>query len=169
MFTNLTQNLLHFHTQMFAWGEEEEITKVFITDGRVAWNWVRLPLNGTSGFFKDQFSVHFGSMSQHILKMILKSLRYVPFRANLCQFGANSANITNLATMCNNRHVRFLLFHLFYKLQQQQRPPTSVDDLTKVLKWPILWGLIPYVYLVLTFYNHGTVLCLLFPVSEMPC
>ena len=52
------------------------------------------PKSDKSGTFYDQFqniwfnflrtvSVHFGSISQNVLKLILKILRFVPFGANL--------------------------------------------------------------------------------------
>ena len=37
--------------------------------------------------FLRSVSLHFGSVSQNILKLILKSPRFVPFGANLTQFG----------------------------------------------------------------------------------
>ena len=39
--------------------------------------------------FLRSVSVHFGSPSQNVLKLILKSPRFVPFGNNLSQFGAN--------------------------------------------------------------------------------
>ena len=35
-------------------------------------------------------SIHFGTPSQNVLKLILKSHRYVPFGANLSQFVTNT-------------------------------------------------------------------------------
>ena len=40
--------------------------------------------------FLRSVSVHFGSASQNVLKLILKSPRFVPFGANLTQFGPKS-------------------------------------------------------------------------------
>ena len=39
--------------------------------------------------FLRSVSVHFGSPSQNVLKLILKSHRFVPFGTNLTQFGFN--------------------------------------------------------------------------------
>ena len=51
-------------------------------------NLVRLAPNGTNlGFFKRSVSVHFGSPSQNVLKLILKSPIFVPFGPNMTQFG----------------------------------------------------------------------------------
>ena len=55
-------------------------------------NWVRLAQNGKKpGPFQIRFqvSVHFGSPSQNVLKLILKSATFVPFQTNLTQFGVN--------------------------------------------------------------------------------
>ena len=55
-------------------------------------NWVRLAQNGKKpGPFQIRFqvSVHFGSPSQNVLKLILKSPRFVPIWANLILFSAN--------------------------------------------------------------------------------
>ena len=38
--------------------------------------------------FLRSVSVHFGSASQNVLKLILKSPRFVPFGTNLTQFGS---------------------------------------------------------------------------------
>ena len=60
---------------------------------RVVSNWARLAPKAkvtNMGFFKDQFSVRFGSASQNVLKKYLKSIRVVPFGANMIGFAAKS-------------------------------------------------------------------------------
>ena len=47
-----------------------------------------------SGTFSDQISVHFGSVSQNVLTLILKSHTIiVPFGANLTHFGSKSGHL----------------------------------------------------------------------------
>ena len=50
------------------------------------------PKMGQIWDFLRSVSVNFGSSSQNVLKLVLKSLRFVPFRLNLTDFGAD-ANI----------------------------------------------------------------------------
>ena len=48
--------------------------------------WSDLPQMGQIWDFLRSVSEHFGSPSQNVLNLILKSLRFVPFEANLNQF-----------------------------------------------------------------------------------
>ena len=60
-------------------------------DGRYETKWISAPKWGKSGTFKDQFSVHFASASQNILKTILESLRLALFEVYLTNFGTKPA------------------------------------------------------------------------------
>ena len=51
--------------------------------------WVRLATKGDKSWnFTDQILVHYFFPIQNVLKLILKSLRFFPFGANLNHFGA---------------------------------------------------------------------------------
>ena len=83
-------------------GEIESYSGHMCTEmSRLTPNWFRLAPNGKKSrtllksvsvhfiYFLRLVSIHFGSLSQNVLKLILKSPRFVPFGANLAQFVNN--------------------------------------------------------------------------------
>ena len=75
---------------MFGWTQNSDIRMAHLSHSRdvtLVPNWIKMARMRQIWRFLRSVSVNFGSASQNVLKLILKTPRFVPFLANLTKYG----------------------------------------------------------------------------------